>query len=118
MALLKEERVQLMTPQSAFITFKNPFAAFLSKKMMKIIKRRKIDKKDRPMIFDREINISRVGYPTDTQYLNYGVSNVERWINFFIIVVIVYFWAYAFFTGMFNLYQMMQNRNLFLKSPD
>jgi len=33
--LLNEKKVSLMTPQSAFITFKNPFAAFLSKKMMK-----------------------------------------------------------------------------------
>lgn len=82
------------------------------------MERNKIEKEKRPKIFDREIKFGKIGYPSDTQYLNFGVSQIERVINFFMVVIIVYFWAYAFFTGMFSLYQMLQNRNLFLKSPE
>lgn len=48
-----------------------------------------------------------MGYPSDTQYLNFGVSSTERIINIFMVGIIIYFWAYAFFSGMFTLYQMM-----------
>lgn len=61
-----------MTPQSAFITFENPLAALLAKKMKTIKRRRKLncDKK----IFDRNINIKPLGHPSDTIYENYGMS--------------------------------------------
>lgn len=97
----------LMTPQSAFVTFRNPFAAFLSKKMMKIIDQNKIPDEEKPKIFEKNMNFGKVGYPSDTQYLNFGVARTERIVNFVMVAVIVYFWAYVFFYTMFTLYQML-----------
>ena len=106
-AMLNEKRIELMTPQSAFVTFRNPFAAFLAKKMMKIIKKNKIPEEKKPKLFDKNINFGKMGYPSDTQYLNFGVSNIERMTNFVMIAILVYIWAYTFFYSMFTLYQMM-----------
>lgn len=113
---MKEKKIKLMCPQSAFVTYRNPFAAFLSKKMMKIIKRNKIE--DKPKMFERDINFGKMGFPSDTQYLNFGINQAERIMNYFIVAMIVYFWAYIFFYTMFTLYQMLQNRNLFILSND
>lgn len=97
------ERVDLMTPQSAFVTFKNPFAAFLANKMTKI-RRRKGEEVPVPKIFGKDLDITKVGYPTDTQYENYGISNLEKVANLFSASIIVMIWGYFFFSGMFNLY--------------
>ena len=101
-----------MTPQSAFVTFKNPFAAFLAKNMMKVIKKDKIENK--PKIFEKDIYFGKVGFPSDTNYFNFGMASIERIVNMVLAALIVYFWAYAFFTGMFGMYQMLQNRNLLI----
>ena len=51
-------RNKLMTPQSAFVTFKHPFAAYLSKKMKKIIQKNKVA--DAPKIFERKLKINKL----------------------------------------------------------
>lgn len=117
-AMLNEKRIELMTPQSSFITFRNPFAAFLAKKMMKIIEKNKIPEDKKPKLFEKNIYFGKIGYPSDTQYLNFGVSTTERYINIFMIAIIIYFWAYTFFYCMFTLYQMMQNRKILFVEQD
>lgn len=61
---MKEKKIRLMSPQSAFVTFRNPFAAFLSRKMEKFSKNKKISEK--PKLFERDIRFDKIGFPTDT----------------------------------------------------
>ena len=61
-----------MTPQAAFLTFKNPFAVYLAKKMKKIVKINNIE--DKLMIFEREVKPKRIGYLSDMLFFNYGIS--------------------------------------------
>jgi hypothetical protein len=77
--------------------------------MNKTIKNKKFNftKEERPKIFEKDLVFDKVGYPTDTLYTNFGVSKTEKMVNFVFVVIIVYFWAYAFFYSMWTLYQMM-----------
>lgn len=111
-------RRELMTPQAAFITFQNPYAAFLAKKMSKTVKRKGIEDKDKPKIFGADLRVTKIGYPTDTQYENYGMRDLERLCLYGPAALIVVLWAYFFFSGIFRLNQMLQNRKEFFRSME
>lgn len=97
------------------MTFGNPFAAYLAKKMTKICKKEKLEDKT-PKIFGENIQFTKIGYPSDTVYENYGMGNLEKCFNFVQASIIVAIWAYFFFSGIIKLNQMISNRKDFFLS--
>jgi hypothetical protein len=47
-------------------------AAFFAKKMMKMIKRNKDKELEKPIIFDRNICVEKVAFPSDTNFPNFA----------------------------------------------
>ena len=97
-------RSKIMSPKTAFVTFRNPFASFLAKKMTSM-KREKKD--DEPLLFGREIRFGSLGYPSDTQYFNYGFTTTERRLNYIMGAFIFFIGTQIFFYIIFVLYQMV-----------
>lgn len=98
-----------MSPKTAFVTFKNPFASFLAKKMMAIQKEEIKKEEDRAKLFGRPIRFSGAGYPSDTQYINYGFTTLERYLNYFLGLVLFFVGAQIFMHLIFVTYQLVQN---------
>ena len=73
--------------------------------MMKIIEKdNRKENLEKPKIFEKEILFDKVGYPSDTQYFNYGVANCERYLYLFMAFLIFFYWGDLFFTTIFKLY--------------
>lgn len=98
-----------MSPKTAFVTFKNPFASLLAKKMMALQKEEKIADAEKAKLFERPIRFTKAGYPSDTQYLNYGFTTLERYLNYFLGVVMFFVGAQIFMHLIFVTYQLVQN---------
>lgn len=59
--------------------------------MNKLIKKNKI--KEKPKLFEKDLNIEKLGKPTETIYENHGVSKFEKYILFFMAGIIVFYWV-------------------------
>ena len=58
-------------------------------------------------MFEKELKVIKIGYPTDTNYQNYGMRNIEKIMLNIPAALLLMFWAYFFFVGVFRLNQTL-----------
>lgn len=69
-------------------------------------------------IFGKDLNFTCVGYPSDMQYFNLGVTKVHRLLKYFPASLIIIFLAIFYFWSMFHVCQILQNRHEFFPKEE
>ena len=86
--------------------------------MDKMIHSDEIDCYPRPKLFDEKFQINKVAHPSDTQYLNYGISRFRRRCIQVLAVIISILLTYYGLKLMITLYKMLLNKDLLFVSND